>query len=233
MRAEFFRPHDREWMTVADLQAALDGWVEHYNCQRPHQSVGMRAPVERFRLAHPDPVLAVAVDEVDPPPRPVPAAPRPPGVSRWVDQTGQVSVAGFRYRVGRVFAGEPVEVVVTGGLVEVLHAGVLVATHPQRRRPDDAVERQPVTQRRARRPSAGPMVVRVADANGAVSFAGAMYRAGRAWARRSIEVSLIAGSVQLACDGQVIRVHPARHNPAKEHGAFATPHGRPRKTATG
>ena len=71
--------------------------------------------------------------------------------------------------------------------------------------------------------------MRVADANGAVSFAGVMYRAGRAWARRSIEVSLVAGSVQLACDGQVIRVHAARHDPAKEHGAFATPNGRPRK----
>jgi hypothetical protein len=34
---------------------------------------------------------------------------------------------------------------------------------------------------------------------------------------------------QLACDGQVIRVHPARHDPAKEHGAFATPNSRPRK----
>jgi hypothetical protein len=72
-------------------------------------------------------------------------------------------------------------------------------------------------------------VIRVADRNGAVSFAGALYRAGRAWARRSIEVSLVAGSVQLSADGQVIRVHAARHDPAKEHGAFATPHGRPRK----
>jgi hypothetical protein len=147
-----------------------------------------------------------------------------------VDQAGQVSVAGFRYRFGRPFAGEPVEVVVAGGLVEILHAGVLVATHVQRRRPDQTgVERQPPTQRRARRARGGPSVIRVADRNGAVSFAGVMYRAGRAWARRSIEVSLVAGSVQLSADGQVIRVHAARHDPAKEHGAFATPNGRPRK----
>ena len=72
-----------------------------------------------------------------------------------MDQAGQVSVAGFRYPVGRVFAGEPVEVVVTGGLVEIVHPGVLVATHVQHRRPDHTgvdphgVERQPVTQRRA------------------------------------------------------------------------------------
>ena len=92
------------------------------------------------------------------------------------------------------------------------------------------VERQPPTQRRARRPRGGPSVTRVADRNGAVSFAGVMYRAGRAWTRRSIEVSLVAGSVQLSADGQIIRVHAARHDRAKEHGAFATPHGRPRRT---
>jgi hypothetical protein len=92
-----------------------------------------------------------------------------------VDQAGQVSLAGFRYSVGPVFAGKPVEVVATGGLVEILHAGVLIATHVQRRRPDPhGLERQPVTQRRTRRPRVGPSVTRVADANGAVSFAGVM-----------------------------------------------------------
>jgi transposase InsO family protein len=235
MRAEFFRPAERRHATIAELQAALDGWVEHYNTERPHQAVGMCPPVERFRLAAAEKVLTavVADDPVEQVSPPAVASPRPPGVGRWVDQAGNVSLAGLRYRAGRVFAGEPVEVVCWNGLVEILHAGVLVATHPRRRRPDaestGRPARQPATQRRARRPSGGPSVVRVADRNGAVSFAGALYRAGRAWARRSIEVSLVAGSVQLACDGQVIRVHAARHDPAKEHGAFATPHGRPRK----
>lgn len=57
---------------------------------------------------------------------------------------GQVSLAGFRYGVGATFAGEPVEVVVTGGLVEILHAGVLVATHAQRLKADQA-DRAPRT----------------------------------------------------------------------------------------
>ena len=236
MRAEFFRRHEHEFTGLAELQAALDGWVVHYNTERPHQSLGMCPPADRFRLAAAEKVLSVAEDAIDADQDAdqVAAADlgpgRPPGVSRWVDQAGQVSLAGFRYRVGPVFAGQPVEVVVRGGLVEILHAGVLVATHVQRRRFDQTgVERQPPTQRRARRPRGGPSVIRVADHNGAVSFAGVMYRAGRAWARRSIEVSLVAGSVQLSADGQVIRVHAARHDRAKEHGAFATPHGRPRK----
>jgi hypothetical protein len=58
-------------------------------------------------------------------------------VSRWVNQRGQISLAGFSYRVGPAFAGEPVEVVCHNGLVEILHAGVVVATHAQRLRPGD------------------------------------------------------------------------------------------------
>lgn len=230
MRAGFFRPHERQHATIGELQTALDNWVEDYNTERPHQSLGMCPPVDRFRLAAAEKVVpAVADDPVDEVSPPTLQAPRPPGVGRWVDQAGQVSVAGFRYRVGRVLAGQPVEVVVSDGLVEVLHAGVLVATHVQRRPDPHGVERRPVTQRRTRRPRSGPSVLRIADRNGAVSFAGAMYGAGRAWARHSIEVSLVAGSVQLSADGQLIRVHAARHDPAKEHGAFATPTGRPRK----
>jgi hypothetical protein len=56
-----------------------------------------------------------------------------------------------------------------------------------------------------------------------------MYRAGNAWRGKTLQVSIVAGSVQLARNGQIVRVHPIRHDPAKEHGAFATPNGRPRK----
>ena len=61
---------------------------------------------------------------------------RPAGVSRWVGAHGKVSLGGFSYHVGATYAGEPVEVVAAGGLVEVLHAGVVAATHAQRTRED-------------------------------------------------------------------------------------------------
>ena len=66
-----------------------------------------------------------------PSPQPTAASPltdRPAGVSRWVDQAGFIRLAGYRYRVGPVFAGEPVEVVCLDGLVQIMHTGVLVAT---------------------------------------------------------------------------------------------------------
>jgi hypothetical protein len=43
-----------------------------------------------------------------------------------------------------------------------------------------------------------------------------------------VEVAIVAGSVQISAKGKVIRVHQIRHDRSKEHGAFATPNGRPR-----
>jgi len=230
VRAEFLATHDRQHPTVEALQDALDGWVVEYNTARPHQSCGGRPPAERFALAE------RGLHVVDPAPQdlivPVKAGPRPAGVSRWVDQRGGISLAGFSYAVGATFAGEPVEVVVTDGLVEVLHAGVLVATHAQRLKPDQA-DRRPraQVQQRARDATTGLTVTRLADGGGTISFAGAPYRAGRAWAGQSIDVTIVAGSVQLSQGGKVIRVHPIRHDRSRELGAFANPKGRPRRVS--
>ena len=71
-------------------------------------------------------------------------------------------------------------------------------------------------------------MTRVVDSSGYVSFAGTNYRVGNRWRGRQVQVCIVADSVQLSCDGQIVRVHPIRHDRAKEHGAFATPNGRPR-----
>jgi transposase InsO family protein len=235
MRAEFFAGADRVFATIDLLQAALDGWVDHYNTERPHQSLGMRPPGERFALAAPGPDPRV-VDPI----APVVAHAltqaathrgdlRHAGVQRWVDQRGSIRLAGFGYRVPIVLAGEPVEAVVADNLVQIYHHDVLVASHVQRHKPDTtaAVLRQ--GRRTARAASTGIVVTRMVDASGYVSFAGTMYRAGRSWRGKEVEVSIVAGSVQMAYKGTIVRTQPIRHDPAKEHGAFATPHGRPRK----
>jgi transposase InsO family protein len=233
MRAEFFTRSDGTFGTMAEFQAALDAWVVEYNTTRPHQSCGGRPPTERFRLAGQAAVPDQAAVAAEPAPE-VTAAPdrgkRPAGVSRWVNAAGKISLAGFTYRVGASYAGEPVEVIAAGGLVDILHAGVVVATHAQRFRPDQA-DRAPraAGQRRARDATAGLTVTRLADAAGVVSFAGTPYAAGRMWARQAVEVSIVAGSVQLSRDGKVIRVHPIRHDRSRELGAFANPKGRPRR----
>ena len=141
-----------------------------------------------------------------------------------------------QYTVGATYAGEPVEVVVAGGLVDILHAGVVVATHAQRFR-DDHADRKPRARvaRQARDATKGLTVTRLANADGTITFAGTEYRAGRSWARTFLDVTIVAGSVQLSKDGHVIRIHPIRYDRSRELGAFANPRGRPRRknSATG
>ncbi len=234
MRAEFFGLHDREWATIEAAQAALDGWVVEYNTQRPHRSCGGRPPAERFTTRAAEPVLAAAATDDEQGGSPGELVRRPAGVSRWVDQTGSIRLAGAVYRVGTAFAGQQVEVVTTRGLVEILHTGVLIAAHVQRRRDTGPVGQTTapgsrlVPARTARNPTAGLSVTRIVDSSGTVSFAGTGYRVGAAWARKTVQIAVVAGSVQISAAGKIIRVHAARHDPFKEHGAFAVPGGRPR-----
>ena len=238
MRAEFFTPKDRLFAAIGDLQEALDAWVSEYNTARPHQSCGGLPPAERFALADRSVTAdtAAAAGPASPLPPSGSAARRPAGVSRWVNAHGKISLAGFAYHVGATYAGEPVEAVTSSGLAGILHAGVVVATHAQRLREDQA-DRLPRAQatRRARDATAGLTVTRLADGSGVVSFAGTSYAAGRMWARQPVDVAIVAGSVQLSRDGQVIKVHPIRHDRSRELGAFANPKGRPRRknSATG
>jgi hypothetical protein len=67
-----------------------------------------------------------------------------------VNAHGKISLGGFTYAAGASYAGEPVEVVVAGGLVDILHAGVVIATCAQRFAPTRP------TGRRGRGSPAGP-----------------------------------------------------------------------------
>jgi len=231
MRLEFFTPNERMFATIAELQAALDGWVAEYNTARPHQSCGRRPPAERFALAEAS--LAADTSATMQPPAQAATtgkATRPAGVSRWVNANGKISLDRFTYNVGASYAGEPVEVVVAKGLVDIWHAGVVVATHAQRFRGDHA-DRAPRARiaRQARDATKGLTVTRLANADGTITFAGTEYRAGRSWARTFLDVTIVAGSVQLSKDGKVIRLHPIRHDRTRELGAFANPKGRARR----
>jgi len=111
-------------------------------------------------------------------------------------------LAGFGYRVPIVLAGEPVE---ADNLVQIYHHDVLVASHVHRRKSDitPAVLRQ--GRRTARTVISGVVVTRMVDNSGYVSFAGTMYRVRRAWRGKEVEVSIVAGAVQIACHGTIVR----------------------------
>ena len=120
-------------------------WVEEYNHERPHQSIGKVPPVERFQLAAVLPGSGrdtVSRDGIEP----------GPVTTRRVNADGTISFATARYKAGAWLAGQSVEVVCDGGLVQIHHRGVLVATHARRH----PVDKQTAGLARGRQLAAGP-----------------------------------------------------------------------------
>jgi len=228
MRKEFFDVG--RFDTIEATQVALDDWVEHYNTEREHQSIGDVAPIRRFEL-RPTPSFAVIDGDQELPKEPA-ASKR--SITRVVDSGGRVRVLAFRYHVGRHLHGARVEVANDDGLLHFSHDGVLVATHAKRHLDEDDArfEGRPRALRPAR-PTTGEEVIRMVDCSGAVSFAGTGYRVGNKYRGEKVGVRIVADTVQITFDGQLVRTHRARHDPAKEYGALAQPNGKPRRSRDG
>lgn len=223
LRREFL--DGKVFASIADAQAQLDVWVRHYNHERPHQSIGRVPPIERFQLAEPR----------DKPAKPLPPAvarDRGPVTTRRVSAKGTIGFATVAYKAGAWLAGQTVEVVCEGGLVQIHHRGVLVATHARRHPIDKQIAGVQRSRRpRPSRPSAtSPSVTRKVDSSGNVSFAGANYRVGSAYRRRQVQVAVVGDTVEISVGEQLIRSHKAKHDHTREHGALANPGGRPHRT---
>ncbi len=216
---------------LEEAQAQLDGWVEAYNTERPHQGIGMVPPVRRFELVVSEPFQAapVAVAAV-----PEPAMVDRRQVTRKVGTGGRISLATHKYPVGRWLAGETVDVEIRDdGLIEISHRGVLVVSHvrqhPVAKEPPTKRQQRTRVARRARPPTVGRPVVRKVDGSGAVSFAGVTYRAGRAYRRQQVQVRVVGDTVEISKEGRVIATHAVKHDPRRVHGALANPGGRPNR----
>jgi transposase InsO family protein len=223
LRAEFLTGKTFESLT--DAQVRLDAWVHQYNHQRPHQSIGRVPPYERFRLAAPAPAATTPSGSV--------AAVQDTAPTRLVSTKGTIRFATATYPVGSWLAGQQVNVVCDGGLVQLFHRGVLVATHARRH----PVDKQDAGAHRATRGSHPPRptptaasVTRKVDSSGNVCFAGASYRAGNAYRRRQVQVAVVGDTVEISVGTQLIRTHRAHHDRTREHGALANPGGRPHRT---
>jgi transposase InsO family protein len=216
--------------TLEEAQKAIDGWVVEYNTERPHQGIGGVPPVRRFELAVTEPFEVLTGEDEPPDPVSVEVVAEPRRVTRNVGRDGRISLATFRYHVGRWLAGETVDVVITvDGLVEITHRGVLVATHARQHQPEaePQVWRRQPRARPVRPPTMGQPVVRKVDSSGGISFAGVSYRVGNSHRREQVEVRVVGDTVEISQAGKLLRVHPAKHDPIKAHGAFANPGGKP------
>jgi transposase InsO family protein len=222
LRREFLA--GKVFASLADAQTQLDAWVWHYNHERPHQAIGSVPPIERFRLAAPAPG-PVEGDEPDGP------SAQEPQTTRRVSSKGLISFAMARYKAGAWLAGQEVEVRCQGGLVQLFHRGVLVATHARRH----AIDKQPAAVARGRRLAPAPTAVTAAsvtrkvDSSGNVCFAGTNYRVGSKYQRRQVQVAVVDNTVEISVGNELIRSHRVRHDRTREHGAFANPGGRPHR----
>ncbi|MGH9892453.1 MAG: IS481 family transposase [bacterium] len=229
MRSEFFA--DKVFDTIEQAQAALDAWVNEYNTDREHQAIGDVAPVRRFELARPS-SLEVIDGEVEASEQP---QPNMKFVTRRVDDAGRISILNHRYHVGRYLALQSVTVTVEGGLLNIAHNGVVVATHARRhmQEDDERMDRRTKAAKPAR-PTMGDEVFRGVDSkSGSLSFAGTSYRVGNQYRGLIAGVRLVGDTVQITIDGKLVRTHRARHDKAKEFGALAQPNGKPRRTSDG
>jgi transposase InsO family protein len=222
LRREFL--NGKVFDSLDDAQARLDRWVWEYNHERPHQSVGGRPPIERFRLAVPAPGL-VATEA------PEARVPGEPATTRRVSLSGTISFASVPYKAGAWLAGQAVEVRCQGGLVQLLHRGVLVATHARRHTPHKQVAALERGRRLPPTPKAvtAASVTRKVDSSGNVCFAGANYRVGSKFRRRQVQVAVVGDTIEISLGNQLIRSHPVRHDRTREHGALANPGGRPHR----
>ncbi|MGH2867750.1 MAG: IS481 family transposase [Solirubrobacteraceae bacterium] len=138
LRAELL--NQRELETLEEAQAAIDGYVHHYNTERPHQSLGMLTPAQRFQYdeaARTLPELEVST--------PIPERPQltavavesaevgddPFRVTRLIAKQGTVGFAGAVYSIGRRYAGREVTIVAEDDVVRFYLGEVLVKTHPK------------------------------------------------------------------------------------------------------
>jgi hypothetical protein len=98
--------------------AALDDWVAEYNKARPHQSIGMLTPAERFAMR--GETNEVVLDE--PPADPLSS------LTRKVARNGIISVSGQVFSVGAALAHKLVTVHVDDDLLHVWCGGARVRT---------------------------------------------------------------------------------------------------------
>lgn len=215
--------------SIEEAQAQIDEWVDYYNHVRPHQGIGMVPPIRRFELANPEPSRLELEGAAPDTTVVVPVA------SRRVSGNGQISFATARYMAGKWLAGETVHITCEDGVVEISHRGVVVASHAQVHDPAKQAKaiargnKAPVVRASSRPSPSAASVTRKVDSSGNVSFAGTSYRVGNKYKRRSVQVAVVGGTVEISIGEELLRRHPVKHDRTREHGALANPGGRPNR----
>jgi len=89
----------KSFCDLTACQRAFDTWRQIYNHERPHDALGLKPPVTRYRVSprvFPDQLPAIEYGPGD--------------AVRKVDSDGFISLKNRRWRIGKAFRGQPVAV---------------------------------------------------------------------------------------------------------------------------
>jgi transposase InsO family protein len=243
LRTEFLAACD-SFASLAHAQAELDAWVDWYNTQRPHQSLGMATPASRFTAK------AASGRQQDLPLRVPPALTavlgQPPGaapardadaveIDRVVPASGNMFAAGRQIWLGKPLAGQQVTLRLDRSTLHVFHDGELIKTHPVTL-DDKELARLRTAGGKPARPSPatalppGPLpadaiveVRRLVNAGGCVGIGGKQISAGLHLAGQRVTLRVDAKLIQVITgDGVLARTLPTPLTPAARgrlHGA--------------
>jgi transposase InsO family protein len=220
--------------TVAAAQAAVDAWRDTYNQDRPHQSLDMAFPGDRFATRPSTDALPVwvppqlqVVDRSEPAPTP-PPAPRPPGpltapsdaveVDRVVPASGNLQVASQQFWFGPQRAGAQVRLWIDTTTVHVAVDGRHLKTLPSRLSTRDLARLRADGARPAGPPPArpaaalaqgGPVEIdRTVNRVGVVTIGGIQVPIGSPLAGRRVTLRLEAHTAHVIADGYLWRSIP-------------------------
>lgn len=124
LRAEFLT--GRVFESLEHAQTELDAWVADYNDNKPHQSLGMKTPLEVFSSswaevvpAKTGPQLVFQDRDGD------------QWITRKVNSAGVVTVSGQQISVGKHRGGRKVDIHVNQGVIQIWDGADLLKTVPQ------------------------------------------------------------------------------------------------------
>lgn len=229
---------------IEDLQLALDAWREEYNTTRPHQSLDMAIPAERFgppaaslALKVPPELRIVrggvpggeVVADIDAPPdEPEPPEDWTPAMGLEVDRlapaSGNLGLGSQQIWLGPIWAGKPITIWVNDTYLHVSSEGRRIKTLPCRLS-DAELRRLASAGARFSASTAAPVAdsgaiefERTVNAAGTVGIGSTQPSVGIALAGRRVTLRLEGELLHVIAEGELMRTLPCQIPPERRIG---------------
>ena len=229
--------------SIEAAQAAVDEWREEYNQRRPHQSLDMACPADKFRpSAHADDSLALwapgdleAVTTAMPGPAPAPVVAEPVSwpdaieIERIVPASGNMTIGPQQFWLGTSRTGQTVSFWIDTTTVHLSISGWRIKTVPSRLTAVDLARLRNSGAHPAGPPPAGPApgalaatscveVQRLVNAAGLITLGNQVIQVGSPLAGQRVKIRL-EGQVMhiITQDGVLWRSLPCPIPPGQRH----------------